>query len=382
MDDKNTDKKTDQSTDNNTDKNVNNQKGISTAQKIREGVKSVNDKIKRLKLSRVVLMIAVAVMVTIILFYGGLSAIFNFVLTLSVPDFVWIVVISSASSLITYFIMKKVIVSPLTKLEDAMTKVSHGDFTVRLETNSRIEEIKRSYDGFNMMVKELRSTEMLQSDFVANVSHEFKTPISTIEGYVTLLKGEVTTSDGEECVENILSSTKRLTSLIEGVLLLSKIENQSISPMLSAYRVDEQIRQAVVHLMDKWEKRGVIIDADLEEIVYLGNEKLLFHVWTNLIDNAVKFSEKGKTVKLELKKEDNEIVFKVRDNGQGISESAKNHVFDKFYQADNSRSKEGYGIGLALVKRIVTVYGGDVLVSDNIPKGTVFTVKLPIILES
>lgn len=382
MDDKNIDKKTNQTPDNNTDKNENNPKGVTTAQKIREGVKSVNDKIKRLKLNRVVLMIAVAVMVTIILFYGGLSAIFNFVLTLSVPDFVWIIVISSASSLITYFVMKKVIVSPLTKLEDAMTKVSHGDFTVRLETNSRIEEIKRSYDGFNMMVKELRSTEMLQSDFVANVSHEFKTPISTIEGYVTLLKGEVNTSDGEECVENILSSTKRLTSLIEGVLLLSKIENQSISPMLSAYRVDEQIRQAVVHLMDKWEKRGVLIDAELEEIVYLGNEKLLFHVWTNLIDNAVKFSERGKTVKLELKKEDGEIVFKVKDNGQGISESAKNHVFDKFYQVDNSRSKEGYGIGLALVKRIVTVYGGEVLVSDNTPKGTVFTVKLPIILES
>ncbi len=357
------------------EKNENKKSGT---ERLKEGVRSVNDKIKRLKLRHYVLVIAIAVMLAIIIFSGGLSAIFNFVLKIKVPDLLWIVAISAASSLVTYFVMKKAFVSPLSKLERAMSQVAQGDFTVRLETNSRIEEIKRSYDAFNIMVKELQSTELLQSDFVANVSHEFKTPISTIEGYVSLLKGEMKTLDGEECLDNILSSTKRLTSLIEGILLLSKIENQSIRAKTESYRIDEQIRQAVVHLMDKWEKRGVTIDADLDEIYYDGNEKLLFHVWSNLIDNAVKFSKRGGTVALNLKKIDGSVVFTVKDNGQGVHEDVKTHVFDKFYQGDNSRSKEGYGLGLALVKRIVTVHLGEVSVSDNVPQGAVFTVKLPV----
>ena len=146
---------------------------------------------KRLKLRHYVLGIIVIIMITVIIVSGGLSAILRWALdsAIKIPDFVWIIISIVASSVITYLVMKKFIVSPLSKLEDAMGKVSMGDFSVRLETNSRIDEIKRSYDSFNIMVKELRSTELLQSDFVANVSHEFKTPLNAIEGYATLLQG-------------------------------------------------------------------------------------------------------------------------------------------------------------------------------------------------
>lgn len=148
---------------------------------------------KRLKLRHYVLGIIVIIMITVIIVSGGLSAILRWALNsaIKIPDFVWIIISIVASSVITYLVMKKFIVSPLSKLEDAMGKVSMGDFSVRLETNSRIDEIKRSYDSFNIMVKELRSTELLQSDFVANVSHEFKTPLNAIEGYALCCKGAI-----------------------------------------------------------------------------------------------------------------------------------------------------------------------------------------------
>ncbi len=334
---------------------------------------------KHLKLGTYILAIVIIIMIAIIVLSGGLSAIFNWALAnpVNVPDLIWIVVISAASSIITYFVMKKFIVSPLSVLEKAMDEVAKGDFSVRLETNSRIDEIKKSYDSFNIMVKELQSTELLQSDFVANVSHEFKTPISTIEGYASLLNGEVTTSDEKEYLEKILSSTKRLSSLIGEILLLSKIENQSIQDKPEIFRLDEQIRQAVVDFGDRWDKKKIDLTADLDEVYFNGNEKLLFHVWANLIDNAIKFSPVGGEVSLQLKTQNDSVVFTVQDSGAGISDEAKQHVFDKFFQADNSHSKEGNGLGLTLVKRIVNVHGGVVEAADNPEGGAIFTVTLP-----
>lgn len=342
---------------------------------------SVGDKSKRkrLKLGTYILAIVIIIMTVIIVLSGGLSAIFNWVLAnpVNVPDLIWIVVISAVSSIVTYFVMKKFIVSPLSVLEKAMDEVAKGDFSVHLETNSRIDEIKKSYDSFNIMVKELKSTELLQSDFVANVSHEFKTPISAIEGYSTLLKGEVNSAEGSKYIDKILSSAKRLNSLIGEILLLSKIENQGIQDKPKVFRLDEQIRQAVVMFSDKLDNKNIDLTADLDKVYFNGNEKLLFHVWANLIDNAIKFSPSNGKVSLQLKSEDGAVVFAIKDNGLGISESAKKHVFDKFFQEDNSHNKEGNGLGLTLVKRIVTVHGGAVEATDNPLGGAIFTVTLP-----
>lgn len=352
-------------------------------EKIKEGNlsdSSLRSKRKRLKLGAYILAILIIITVIIIVLSGGLSAIFNWVLTnpINVPDLIWIVVISAASSVITYFVMKKFIVSPLSVLEKAMDEVAKGDFSVQLETNSRIDEIKKSYDSFNIMVKELKSTELLQSDFVANVSHEFKTPISTVEGYAALLSEEVVSPDGREYIGKILSSTKRLSSLIGEILLLSKIENQSIRSKTEEFRLDEQIRQAVVMFSDKWDNKNIDLTADLDEVYFNGNEKLLFRVWANLIDNAIKFSPDGGVVSLRLKSELDAVVFIIQDNGIGISDDAKKHVFDKFFQEDNSHSKEGNGLGLTLVKRIISVHGGTVEATDNPLGGAVFTVTLPV----
>ena len=266
---------------------------------------------------------------------------------------------------------------PIKKLRNAMGKVADGDFAVRLKTESSSKEIQEVYSGFNLMAHELTSTEILQSDFVSNVSHEFKTPINAIEGYTTLLQGcDNLDAEHQEYVEKILFNTKRLSRLVGNILLLSKIENQEIQTHQTSFRLDEQIRQSIVALESAWTAKDLELDVDLEDITYTGNESLMHHVWDNLIGNAIKFNPQCGLLKISLKKEGKHVIFTVTDSGPGISEEAIKHLFDKFYQADTTRKEEGNGLGLALVKRILTIVGGDISAENLVGGGCTFTVKL------
>ena len=258
---------------------------------------------------------------------------------------------------------------PIKKLRGAMDKVAQGDYSVRLEGRSTAKEIMEIYTGFNLMAHELSSTEILQTDFVSNVSHEFKTPINAIEGYSTLLQGsDNLDGDQREYVEKILLNTGRLSSLVGSILLLSKLENQQIPTNQTKYRLDEQIRQSVVALEASWAQKSIELDVELDRASYVGNEPMMRHVWDNLISNAVKFSPDGGTVKLRLSQDPGRLVFTVEDQGPGLSEEAQKHIFDKFYQADTSHKQEGNGLGLALVKRILTIEKGQIT-AFNIPEG-------------
>jgi signal transduction histidine kinase len=258
---------------------------------------------------------------------------------------------------------------PIKKLRGAMDKVAQGDYSVRLEGRSTAKEIMEIYTGFNLMAHELSSTEILQTDFVSNVSHEFKTPINAIEGYSTLLQGsDNLDGDQREYVEKILLNTGRLSSLVGSILLLSKLENQQIPTNQTKYRLDEQIRQSVVALEASWAQKSIELDVELDRASYVGNEAMMRHVWDNLISNAVKFSPNGGAVKLRLSKKPGKLVFTVEDQGPGLSEEAQKHIFDKFYQADTSHKQEGNGLGLALVKRILTIEKGQIT-ALNIPEG-------------
>lgn len=279
-------------------------------------------------------------------------------------------------ALVTAF-LSKWFFDPIKKLRSAMGKVADGDFSVRLQTKSSSKEIQEVYSGFNLMAHELGSTEILQSDFVSNVSHEFKTPINAIEGYTTLLQDcDDLDEEHQQYVEKILFNTKRLSTLVGNILLLSKIENQSIQTHQTRFRLDEQIRQSVVALESAWTAKDIELDVDLESIDYVGNENLLHHVWDNLIGNAIKFNPQFGLVKLNLKKESEEIFFTVTDSGPGLSEEAMKHLFDKFYQGDTARKEEGNGLGLALVKRILTIVDGEIYAENLSGGGCVFTVKL------
>lgn len=295
----------------------------------------------------------------------------------TIPNYLTIIIMSILIGASVALFTTIIILNPIKKLSSSMNKVSEGDFKVRVETKSDIEEIKKLYDNFNIMVKELESTEILQTDFISNVSHEFQTPINAIEGYITLLEDESLTSEQLEYLDKISLNTSRLTELIKGILLLSKIENQSIEAKKENFSLDEQIRKAIVSLEIKWSEKKIDLDVDMDEIIYHGNSFLMMHIWLNLIGNAIKFSPEQGKISLSLKETANEIVFKITDEGPGIKAQDEKHIFEKFYQGDKSRNIEGNGLGLTLVKRIVNINDGKVFVTNNEKNGCTFTVILP-----
>ncbi|MDO5323778.1 MAG: HAMP domain-containing sensor histidine kinase [Clostridia bacterium] len=310
----------------------------------------------------------------------GLILVLNrlFGVTLSIPSVIWVLVASSAVAGIIALLLNHRILRPIRNLGSAMNRVAGGDFKLRIDSTSRSGDIQQLYKDFNVMVSELEKTEVLQSDFVSNVSHEFKTPINAIEGYTMLLQGTGEgTPEQREYVEKILHNTRRLSSLIGDILLLSKVENQTIAREETEFRLDEQVRQSILSLEPQWSEKETDFDVELEEISYRGDERLLLHVWNNLIGNAVKFNPPNAAVRLRLSRSDGGVIFTVEDEGPGIPPEAQKHIFDKFYQGDSSHREEGNGLGLALVKRILNVCGGEIA-QENLPgRGCRFTVKLP-----
>ena len=279
---------------------------------------------------------------------------------------------------VTMYYMSGVFFDPIKQLRDGMQRVADGDFETRVETTSTSVEIQELFAGFNMMAEELAATEMLQTDFVSNVSHEFKTPINAIEGYTMLLQSAESDEMKDEYVEKILLNTGRLSTLVSNILLLSKIENQSIPTNREWYDLDEQIREDIVATEPLWENKNIEFDVELESIKYFGNESLMHHVWTNLISNAIKFSPAGATVYITLSNDNGRAVFSIRNYGPQIPEEAKKHIYDKFYQADLSHKADGNGLGLSLVKRIVGIFDGDITVENIEEGGCEFTVSLPL----
>lgn len=302
-----------------------------------------------------------------------------FHLTVEIPEAVYSVVLCIAlGAAVSHFLSKKIL-APLNKLSQAMGKVAQGDFSVVLESDIKLNEIQKLYGNFNLMVKELAATETLQTDFVSNVSHEFKTPISAINGYATLLHGnQDLTSEQSEYAEKILYNTGRLSGLVSNILLLSKIENQAIPVKKKAFRLDEQIRQAILTLETRWSEKEIDLAAELEKVSYIGNENLMLHIWLNLIDNAIKFSPQRGSILICLKASKQNVLVSVRDHGCGISEADRKRIFDKFYQTDTAHKEEGNGLGLALVRRIVQIYDGSIEVENYPSGGCRFTVVLPV----
>ena len=295
------------------------------------------------------------------------------------PSVVWMLIISIPLGTAINTLTSRYFTTPITRLNHAMRTVAEGDFTVRLNAPGGIREMRESFDNFNIMAHALGTTETLQTDFISNVSHEFKTPINAIEGYAMLLQDDTQSAEEkQECVDKILFNTRRLSELVGNILLLSKVDNQGIQGAGKSYRLDEQLRQAVVMLERKWTEKNIEPDIDLDPAVYVGNESLMLHVWTNLIDNAIKFDRSGGQLKLRLKKEDQRLIVTVEDDGPGIPKEKQAHVFDRFYQVDGSHRGEGNGLGLALVKTILHSCGGEIALQSEEGAGCRFTVTLPI----
>ena len=264
------------------------------------------------------------------------------------------------------------------ELRDATKQVATGNFTIELKEDSRVSEINTLIHDFNKMVKDLGSIETLRDDFITSVSHEIKTPIASIEGCVELLKDQALTEDEfKEYIHLIDISAKRLSVLTANILRLSKLENQEILADQTEFSLDEQIRQAILLLEHQWSTNNLNLNINLTPVCIRTNKELLMQVWINLIDNAIKFSKTGSCLDIELCETSERVLVRVIDYGIGIKEENLKYIFQKFYQDNESRSDQGNGLGLALVKRILELTGGYITVESRFGKGSVFTVDLP-----
>ena len=299
-------------------------------------------------------------------------------LGINVPTFVWLLIFTLLLGSATAAGFSVAFFAPISRLSRAMKEVAGGNFQVKVETRSLFRDIRDIYDNFDLMVRELGATETLQTDFISNVSHEFKTPISAIEGYASLLQEHQQSSEEQaEYVDKILFNTRRLSALAGNILLLSKLDSQSIRPRRERFRLDEQVRQSILALERRWTEKDVDFDVDLDEIEYTGYTGLLQHVWSNLIDNAIKFGPRGGLIRMRMLRENGSILFTIDDEGPSIPDEDKARIFNKFYQGDSSHESEGNGLGLALVRKIVAMHGGEVRVEDPPLGGCRFAVSLP-----
>jgi len=271
----------------------------------------------------------------------------------------------------------KIVLNPIKKVISATHKVADGDFSVKVDLKG-IGELEELSQSFNKMTQELASFETLRSDFVNNFSHEFKTPIVSIRGFAKLLReNNLTEEERHEYLDIIITESERLAQLSTNVLNLSKYESTEIISDRVLFRLDEQIRRTVVLMEPKWSSKNITVNVELDALHYNGNEDLMQQLWLNLIDNAIKFSYSGGCININLKTVENGIRFVIEDDGPGMDDQTKAHIFDKFYQGDTSHSKSGNGLGLALVKRIVDLCGGCITVKSDVGKGSAFTVILP-----
>lgn len=272
----------------------------------------------------------------------------------------------------------RLIIKPVQNISNAFGELSKGNFNVRVPDHERITEINEMVKCFNSMAYDLSHIETLRNDFVENVSHEFKTPIASIEGYATLLQ-DSNLSDEKRIryTDKILDNSKNSSYLLTNILALSKLENQETVYNKKEYLLDEQLRRAVLLLEDKWSKKNIDFDIDLPKCKYFGNEQLLNQVWYNLIDNAIKYSPDNGKIAILLTCNDSQVLVSISDEGCGMRDEVLKHIFEKFYQGDSSRKSEGNGLGLALVKRIVNLCGGEITVNSQIDCGSEFTVALP-----
>ena len=269
---------------------------------------------------------------------------------------------------------------PINRLTDQLNRLAGGDFKARLHFGKPLGEhptFKQIEKSFNRAAEELEHTEMLRSDFINNFSHEFKTPIVSIAGFAKLLRrGSLTPEQQSEYLEVIEEESLRLAALANHVLNLTQVENQTILTDITTLNLSEQIRGAVLLLAEKWMPKHLDIDLQFGEYTIAANEELLKQVWINLLDNAIKFSEPGGTVAVEITEADDTLAISVLNHGKDIPPDSIAHIFNKFYQADESHSSEGNGIGLAVVKKVCLLHGGSVTVTSG-GGTTAFTVRLP-----
>ena len=270
---------------------------------------------------------------------------------------------------------------PVKRILDGMEKIVEGDFSARIpylqgeDSGNEYDEIIK---GLNHLAEELSGVETLRTDFISNVSHELKTPLAVIQNYGTILQNPALSEKEQmEYAKAITEQTRKLSALITNILKLNRLENQQIFPEKQDYNLSEQICECLLGFEQAWEKKNLEIETDIDEdVIVCQDAELLSLVWNNLFSNAVKFCKEEGTVSVSVKKEKDGVLVSVSDEGCGISPEVGAHIFEKFYQGDTSHATQGNGLGLALVKRVIDIVGGEIHVQSVLGKGSTFLVRL------
>ncbi len=283
-------------------------------------------------------------------------------------------------SLMTMFVSRRIL-KPISDLNSATNLVARGKFNVRV-AESKEKEYTQLIRNFNRMAEELSGIETLRGDFISNVSHEFKTPLASIQGFAKLLQDDsITEEERAEYTQIIINETSRLSKLTSDILRLSKLENQNTIINKRRFSIDEQIRKILLVLEPEWTKKDIELDISLDTVYYFGNEDLMAQIWQNIINNAIKFTPEGGHIGVRLFSNEKNITARISDDGPSIPPETIERIFDKFYQGDNSRKTEGNGLGLALVKRIVDLCDGKLSVENLYDGGVCFVVELPYVIS-
>lgn len=269
---------------------------------------------------------------------------------------------------------------PLRMLSNATREVAAGNFAVRLKPlrkDGKKDYVEVMFEDFNTMVSELNSTEMLKNDFISNVSHEIKTPLSVIQNYASALQTQDLPDEAQKDISTIISAAQKLNTLVTNILKLSKLDNQEIKPAMSEFDLCEGLGECALSFEDLWERKNIEFSADMDDTCVIKSDPALLDiVWNNLLSNALKFTEPGGSVTLSQSSDTDMVTVEISDTGCGMDEQTQAHIFDKFYQGDTSHSSNGNGLGLALTWRVVEILGGQIRVRSKPGEGTTFTVTL------
>ncbi|MDO5415062.1 MAG: HAMP domain-containing sensor histidine kinase [Bacillota bacterium] len=262
-------------------------------------------------------------------------------------------------------------------LSEAIRKVAAGDYSTRIIEQKRAQ-MKPIYDDFNKMCAELESVKLLRNDFINSYSHEFKTPIASINGFASLvLEKDLPEDEQKEYLKIIVDESARLSNLATSSILLSKLTSQTIVTDIEEYDLGEQLRECSIILSGTWLKKNMNFDVSLESVMYSGNKEMMQHMWINLLDNAVKYTPEGGKITVLVREENGYAIVKIMDTGEGISKDIQKSLFDPYFQGDSSHSRQGLGLGLSIVKRIVELCKGTISVRSTLGEGSEFTVILP-----
>ena len=292
-----------------------------------------------------------------------------------------VIVMSLFMTIFDYFRRKTMITKPLKEILDATESLAKGTFDFNIRYNHSYEnfdEFDLIKDYLKKMANELKKNQMINNDFISNVSHEIKTPLSVITNYAKLLENEkLTKEERKQYLNNLKHATKKLSDLVTNILRLNKLENQKLIPEIKRFNLSELIINKIIQYESIIEEKNIELDVNIQEDLYINSEESYIEIIVNnLLTNAIKFTNEKGTISVSLQKNKNEYEIKVKDTGIGMNAETGKHIFDKFYQGDTSHHKEGNGLGLSLVKKVIDIIGGSISVESEINKGTTFIVLI------